>query len=108
MSGFATRLKIAMEKADKSAAELARATGMSEGTISRYLSGQIEPKMKSVFILAAHLNTSADYLSGNTDKYEIRISNDEMAEIYSALSLSGKQKVLDYAEYVLTQEKKNV
>lgn len=106
MSEFSTHLKFAMDKAQKNAADLSRACGISEGTISRYLSGQVEPRMSTVYILASSLNTTVDYLSGNTENFEIRAGESDLLTVYRALSLTGKEKVLDFAGYLLDTERR--
>ena len=58
------RLKEAMDHVGKSQADLARETGISRATLSRYLSGQFEPKQIAVNKLANALNVSEMWLWG--------------------------------------------
>lgn len=60
----AVRLRQAMEAAGKKQLDLAKATGLSHSTISRYLSGQMEPKQKAVALMAISLNVSEMWLWG--------------------------------------------
>jgi transcriptional regulator with XRE-family HTH domain len=60
----AARLRQAMEAAGKKQLDLAKATGLSHSTISRYLSGQMEPKQKAVALIAVALNVSEMWLWG--------------------------------------------
>lgn len=60
----ASRLKKAMGIAEKTQADLARETGISKATLSRYLSGQFEPKQIAVNKLAVALNVSEMWLWG--------------------------------------------
>lgn len=60
----ADRLREAMAAAGKKQLDLAKATGLSHSTISRYLSGQMEPKQKAVSSLAVHLGVSEMWLWG--------------------------------------------
>ena len=112
MTLFGVRLMEAMDKRNVTAAELSRKTSISESNISRYLSGTIEPKMRALLILADALNVSADWLAGNETEengsYEIYFGEKELMSMYRALSLSGKQKVLEYADYILEKERKDV
>ena len=39
---------------------------------------------------------------------EILYGEEELISMYSELSLAGKQKVLDYADYILNRERKDV
>ena len=58
------RIKEAMHAANMSQAEVAKATGMSHSTISRYLSGKMEPKQKAISLLARALNVTEMWLWG--------------------------------------------
>lgn len=109
MTLFGTRLQQAMHRRDFTAAELSRKSNISEANISRWLSGVSEPSMKNLLILAQTLNVSSDWLSGNEEsEVEIHYGNTDLMRIYNALSLSGKDKVLEYAEMLLKKERENV
>ena len=58
------RIKEAMHAANISQADVAKATGMSHSTISRYLSGKMEPKQKAIGLLARALNVTEMWLWG--------------------------------------------
>lgn len=58
------RLREAMQAAEKKQIELANDTGLSHSSISRYLSGQMEPKSKAINKLAVALNVSEMWLWG--------------------------------------------
>lgn len=58
------RLREAMAAADKKAVDLARDAGLSHSTISRYLSGAVEPRQEAVIKLAAALDVSEWWLWG--------------------------------------------
>ena len=64
MDSFATRLNKALEKAEKTPAELSKMTGIPEGTISHYRSGKYEPKQRRLHVIAKALNTTPAYLMG--------------------------------------------
>ena len=61
---IAHRLKEAMLNAGKTQADLVRETGLSKSTLSRYLSGQFEPKQIAVNKLAVALNVAEMWLWG--------------------------------------------
>lgn len=108
MSTFSNRLTMAMDGNSITAAQLSRKTGLSEASISRYVAGSMEPKLTALLILADALNVTADWLSGSDDSYFIEAGNKELIMIYNALSLDGKNKVLEYAELLLDKERKDV
>lgn len=58
------RIREAMRAADKKQADLVRETGLNRGTISRYLSGEVEPRHEAVHKLAIALDVSEMWLFG--------------------------------------------
>lgn len=64
VESVANRLQEAMYRAEKSQADLSRETGISKATLSRYLSGQFEPKQMAVSKMAIALNVSEMWLWG--------------------------------------------
>ena len=58
------RLKEAMAAANKKQIELATDTGLSHSTISRYLSGKVEPRQDAIIKLARALGVSEWWLWG--------------------------------------------
>lgn len=60
----AERLREAMTVAGKKQLDLAKITGLSHSTISRYLSGLMEPKQKAINSLAIALGVSEMWLWG--------------------------------------------
>ena len=60
----ADRLKEAMDRAGMKQTDLAEVTGLNKSTISRYLSGAVEPKQTAVHKLAKALNVNEFWLWG--------------------------------------------
>ncbi len=58
------RLREAMEDAGKKQIELSVETGLSHSTISRYLSGKVEPRQEAIIKLAKALGVSEWWLWG--------------------------------------------
>ena len=58
------RLKEAMDAANKKQIELSTETGLSHSTISRYLSGKVEPRQEAVIKLSKVLGVSEWWLWG--------------------------------------------
>ena len=58
------RLKEAMQEAGKKQIDLARETGLSHSTISRYLSGAVEPRQDATHKIAIALNVAELWLWG--------------------------------------------
>ena len=53
-------LKQEIEQSGKSKTEIARAIGVSNPTVSQYLSGRIQPSLSTLSKLCTFLNCSAD------------------------------------------------
>ena len=64
VAGAAERIREAMDAKGIMQADLATSTGLSRSTISRYLSGQMEPKPKAIALLARELNVTEMWLWG--------------------------------------------
>ncbi len=91
VENVATRLREAMYKAEKTQADLARDTGISRATLSRYLSGQFEPKQNAVSKMAISLNVSEMWLWG-CDVPMARPSETKKEQPTEYDGLSEKQK----------------
>ena len=61
---FGQRLNKTLGDKNMKAVELSRKTGLSEGMISRYISGKRYPNSLSLMCICTVLNVSADYLLG--------------------------------------------
>lgn len=65
---FSIRLKKVMEEKNIKAVDLAKAIGVTEGTISQYKSGYTEPKRDRLTAIANYLHVSPTWLMG-IDEY---------------------------------------
>lgn len=84
----AERLAEAMKEAGKKQIDLARETGLSHSTVSRYLSGAVEPRQEATHKLAVILNVSELWLWG----YDVPKSrtaeqkkNDDLVQVIAKL-----------------------
>jgi len=62
------RIKLALEMRNMKQKELAKRVGMTEVTISRYITGDREPKADAIIAICNALCVSADWLLGMTRK----------------------------------------
>lgn len=62
------RIKPMLEKRGMTQRDLAHKIGVTEVSISRYISGERMPKANIVVYIADALNTTTDYLLGRTDE----------------------------------------
>ena len=65
---FGERVKLQLEKNNISQKELAEKTGITEATISRYISSQRIPKATEILKIAKVLNCTSDFLLGIDSK----------------------------------------
>ncbi len=78
------RLREAMREVGKSQADLVRDTGLNRGTISRYLSGAVEPRHEATHKLAMALGVSEMWLFGYEvpkGRTEEQKKNDQLAQL---------------------------
>ena len=68
MNTFSQRLKKAMDEQRVTQSDLSSMTGLGKSSISQYLSGKNEPKVKTMTLIADALNVSVDWLSGAVDE----------------------------------------
>ena len=93
------RLKEAMHAANKTPADLARETGLNKSTISRYLSGAVEPKQIAIAKLSASLHVSEMWLWG----YDVPMER-ETKKAAPKGSGQAKMKLFDLAENCTEEE----
>ena len=87
---FAKKLNLTMQQAGISQSELSNLTGISKGTISRYLQGKFIPKQKAVTLIAKALNVSTDYFAQpDTDAKSSDCDNNLGAKIRAARLAKG-------------------
>lgn len=106
---FISRLKTAMSKSDVNARELAKRSGLTEASISRYLSGKMEPRPAAVNKIAQSLHVEASWLLGYDPIPSDYIVSDSDKEIHMLieheLSDEEAQKVHEYIKFLLSQRK---
>ena len=80
----AERLREAMAETGKKQIDLVNETGLQRSAISRYLSGEYEPKQNAINKLAVALNVSEMWLWGfdvPKDRTPEQTKNDQLAEL---------------------------
>ena len=106
VSTAADRIQQAMDETGKKQADLVEATGLNKSTISRYLSGQVEPKQKAIMTLAQALNVSEMWLWGydvpkERQTEEPTVNDDELSEAHKILLQFAKSVPEDKVPLVL-------
>lgn len=96
--------------------QVAKAAGLSENAIYRYNQG-VEPSAPTIKAIADALSVSSDFLEGKTDDPDFKNSNKpkvaELLDEETILAFDGlqidageKEKILDYARYVIEQRQR--
>ena len=102
------RLREAMDDAGKNQMDLAKETGMAHSSVSRYLSGIMEPKQKAVGLMARALGVSEMWLWGYDCPKERPIeqkNNDVLSDIVVKLRTDKDFFSVVYSIYMLDAEK---
>lgn len=95
------------------ARELGEKVGVSESAISQYENGVKKPSYKTLLALAAALDVSVDYLSGNdsgTDGAQIRrviFENEEQRILFDASKAAPKSALLEAAALIQRYKEKS-
>lgn len=87
------RLREAMSLRGKKQIDLVRETGINRSAISRYLSGEYEPKNKPIYELAKALDVSEMWLMGYDvppDRPQEQKNNDAISDIVVRLRTDDK------------------
>jgi transcriptional regulator with XRE-family HTH domain len=88
ISDVPTRLREAMQLSGKKQADLVRDTGLNKSTISRYISGAVEPRLEQTHSLAKALGVDPMWLWGYDVPMERSAEmkrNDELERIIKRL-----------------------
>ena len=64
MNDFSFRLKLAMDKKGMKATDLAKATNLNKGIISKYMNNKYKPKQDRLNLFAKVLNVNEGWLLG--------------------------------------------
>lgn len=99
MKNFIERVQKLMERDDMSQKQLSKLSHISEPSISRYLSGKIEPRMDIVVNIAKVFGVSSSYLLGEMDSLEIE---DAFEETYRIVA-RNKSKLDDSQKAAITK-----
>lgn len=96
---FIRRLTLLMEEKDLTQTELASKIGITNVTISRYLSGERKPRIEIVTKLAEVLGTTVDYLLGSERKTE----NDKrllpvLGTVKAGYNYLAEENIIDYID----------
>lgn len=87
------RLLEAMKASEKKQMDLVRETGLNRGTVSRYISGEVEPRQDAAYKLALALNVSETWLWGYDvpqERTPDNKKNDDLVKIIALMRRDSK------------------
>jgi transcriptional regulator with XRE-family HTH domain len=99
ITSASARIKEAMLLTEKTRVDLVRETGLNKSTISRYLSGEIEPKQIAISKLASSLGVDEMWLWG----YDVPMKKKAATQKDSGMS-KAKRELLALAESCTDEE----
>ena len=82
------RMTIAMKMAGKRQTDLSNETGLNKSTISRYVSGECEPKADAIGKLASALGVSEMWLWGDDvplERTDMQKKNDQLVKLVTRM-----------------------
>lgn len=98
------RLNEAMRLRQTTVSELAKKSGLSKSSVSRYLSGENIPRSIAIGKLANALNVSPTWILG----YKVTIDGKEIVEIDTdKLTDENKARLIAYYQALLDTQKEN-
>lgn len=107
MAKFYEVLKYLRTSRNVTQAELAKVIGVSASTIGMYETGEREPNFEIEEKIADYFNVSLDTLRGKKEQAaDIIIEKDNMRLVLEKLSQNNKEKLLEYALFLLQQQDK--
>lgn len=108
VASISSRLREAMNIRKKKQVDLVRETGINRSAISRYLSGEYEPKNKPVYELAKALDVSDQWLLGYDvpmERPKAQKNNDAVSDIVVRLRTDENFLLAVKKIYILEPEK---
>lgn len=98
MNGYGYRLLTLMDRQGIRQRELAERTGISQSTISMYISGKVDMSAKNAIAISRALHVSTDSLLGLERIHSDDV--DELVTIYSQLSPTRRKLLVRLARAV--------
>lgn len=111
--GLAEKVKVKREERDMTQAQLAKKSGLTQATISRIESGEVQQlKSEAIRALAGALGVTTDFLVGDMPRmtFDDSLRADSTAQAifrgYENLPEEKRQQLKDYVEFLLEKKGK--
>jgi len=102
------RIKKSLDDRNMTKAELSRITGISNSSLSEYLTGKYEPKQDKIALIARALNVNPAWLMGfddtlsAKDEREIESDLEDMMNSVSSAAFEGEDDIEDIEAFKAT------
>lgn len=110
--GLAEKVKVKREERDMTQAQLAKKSGLTQATISRIESGEVQQlKSEAIKALAGALGVTADFLVGDMPRmtFDDSLRADSTVQAifrgYEKLSEDKRKQIMQFVEFLLESEK---
>ena len=101
---YIDRMKEAMKDNDINARELSKRCGLSEASISRYLSGNMTPRMNAISKMAEALRVDPVWLMGYDDiTPDFSVETGKIAMLIECMSAEEKNEVSNFVKYIISK-----
>lgn len=99
---FIKRLNKAMASSGLNARELSKRCGLSEGAISRYLSGKMEPRVPAVGKMADALRVDPAWLMGYDDiTPDFSLDTGKIAMLIETMTPDERSQVENFVKFII-------
>lgn len=97
---FGIRLKQAREEKEITMEDLAKAVGVTKGTIWKYESGRNQAKAEVVKKISDFLNVSLDWLIGYSEQKDPEITTESLTSLFNSLNDEDKKQAIRYMTFL--------
>lgn len=100
---YIERMKSAMKDNNLNARELSKRCGLSEASISRYLSGSMTPRVKAISKMAEALRVDPVWLMGYDDiTPDFSVETGKLAMLIECMTPAEKSQVEKYIKFLIS------
>ena len=100
---YIDRLKEAMKTNEINARELSKRCGLSEASISRYLSGNMTPRISAIKKMADALHADPVWLMGYDEiKLDFSVETSKMAMLIECMTPNERSQVENFIKFIIS------
>lgn len=105
---YIDRIKTAMKNNGLNARELSKRCGLSEASISRYLSGTMTPRVPAIAKMAAALHVDPVWLMGYDDTSpDFSVETAQMAMLIECMTPEEREQTKNFIKFLISNRKED-